>query len=154
MSAILATIALIILFASLTLVVKKTRASSLCPICLGVSLTWLTLTALMLAGFLPTAFYLLPVAVLMGGTVVGIVYQGEKKFQAMRSLPPKLLVLVAGLFLADLFLANMSWLTLAAAILILIPLGYLFFWRPPQATARDGDPGDPQELEDKMKDCC
>lgn len=154
MSAILATITLIILFASLTLVVKKTRASSLCPICLGVSLTWITLTALMLAGFLPTTFYLLPTAILIGGTMVGIVYQGEKKFQAMRSLPPKLFVLVAGLFLADLFLANMSWLTLASAILILIPLGYLFFLRPPQTTARGGNSEDLQGLEDKMKDCC
>ena len=72
----------------------------------------------------------------------------------MRSLPPKLLVLIVGFFLAYFFLVNISWLTLAMAILILTPLGYLFFLKSPQATAGVENPETIRDLEDKMKECC
>ena len=147
-------IALVALFASLALVVKRIGLPSLCPICLGVSLTWLTLAALMLVGFLPTTFYLLPTAILMGGTVVGVVYQGEKKFKVMRSFAPKMVVLIIGFVLAHLLLTNMNWLTLIAATFILIPLGYLFFLKSPQATAGTENSETIRDLEDKMKECC
>ena len=154
MTAILVTVALVALSASIFLLVKKAWLSSICPICLGVSLTWLTLTALMLVGFLPTTFYLLPTAILMGGTVVGVVYQGEKKFKVMRSFTPKMVVLITGFVSTYLLLTNMNWLTLIAAALILIPLGYLFFLRSPQATAGVENPETIRDLENKMKDCC
>lgn len=153
MTTILVTIALVVLFASIFLLVKKATLSSVCPICLGVSLTWLSLTVLMLLGYVPNDYFL-PIAILMGGTAVGIVYQGEKKFQAMRAFTPKLLVLIAGFFLAYLFLTNISWLTLVAAILILTPLGYSFFLRSSQAGIGVERAETIRDLEDKMKDCC
>lgn len=154
MAAVLTTVGLIILFALLALAVKRMVLPSLCPICLGVSLTWLTLTALMLSGLLLTTFYLLPTAVLIGGTVVGVVYQGEKKFKAMKGFTPKLVVLLGGFILAYLFLENLSWSTLAAATTILIPLAYLFFLRPPRIGTTGASSKAVEELEDKMEDCC
>lgn len=154
MTPLLVSSTLIISFTVLTYLFNKITRWKICVVCADVSLTWLTLTALMLVGLLPTTFYLLPTAILMGGTVVGIVYQGEKKFKVMRSLTPKMVVLIIGFALAYLLLANMSWLTLIAATLTLIPLGYLFFLRSPQATADLGSSEAAKELEDKMKDCC
>lgn len=153
MATILTTIALVAFFAAVSLLVKRATLSSVCPICLGVSLTWISLTALMLLGYISNDYFL-TIAILMGGTAVGIVYQGEKKLQAMKSFVPKLLVLIAGFFLAYLFLINISWLTLAMAILILIPIGYLFFLRPPQVIVKNDDLEAIRALEDKMEDCC
>ncbi|MDP3991531.1 MAG: hypothetical protein Q8P66_01335 [Candidatus Colwellbacteria bacterium] len=153
MTTILITIALVALFASVFLLVKKAWLSSICPICLGVSLTWLALTVLMLLGYASNDYFL-PTALLMGGTVVGIVYQGEKKFKVMRSFTPKMAVLIIGLILAYLLLTNVNWLTLIEAALILTPLGYLFFLRSPQATAEEENSETVKDLEDKMKECC
>ena len=154
MATILTTIALIALFASLALLVKKIALPSLCPICLGVSLTWLTLSTLILAGLLPTSYFILPVAILLGGTAVGIVYQGEKKFKAMRSFALKLTMLLAGFILAYLFLENMSWLALVLAIAVLTPLAYFFFLRSPQMVIPRSKTESIQELEKKMEECC
>lgn len=153
MAALFMTSALIAVFASIALAVKRIALPSLCPICLGVSLTWVILSALMLQGSLLTTYYLLPTAILIGGTVVGIVYQGEKKFRAMKSFGPKLIVLIVGFALASILLENLSWLTLAAAVTILIPLAYLFFLKAPQGKTSH-DPKAVEDLEDKMKDCC
>ena len=145
---------LIVGFTALTYLFNRITHWKICFVCAGVSLTWLTLTALMLVGLLPTTFYLLPTAILMGGTVVGVVYQGEKKFKVMRSFTPKMVVLITGFVSTYLLLTNMNWLTLIAATLTLIPLGYLFFLRLPQATTDLGSSEAAKELEDKMKDCC
>lgn len=154
MMAIFTTIGLVVLFASVALLVKRVWLSSLCPICLGVSLTWLTLTALILSGVLLASHFLLPVSILIGGTVVGIIYQGEKKFKAMHSFLPRTITLIVGLTLAYIFLENISWLAVIAAIIILTPLAYLFFLSQPQASASRSVPATLRELEDKMKDCC
>lgn len=153
MTAILVTVALVALFASIFLLVKRAGLSSICPMCLGVSLAWLVLMALMLLGYVSNDYFL-PTALLMGGTVVGVVYQGEKKFKVMRSFAPKMVVLIIGFVLAHLLLTNMNWLTLIAATFILIPLGYLFFLKSPQATAGTENSETIRDLEDKMKECC
>ena len=154
MTTILVTTGLVVLFALIALAVKRMVLPSLCPICLGVSLTWLTLTALILSGILPATYYLLPTTILLGGTVVGIVYQGEKKFKAMRAFTSKLIMLLGGFILAYLFLENLSWLALALATAILAPLAYLFFLRSPRAGATETSPKAVEELKDKMEDCC
>lgn len=48
-----------------------------CPICAGVSLTWLWLLVGLFLGQLPTADYQLPAALLIGGTVVGLAFKLE-----------------------------------------------------------------------------
>ena len=154
MTSLLVSSTLIIGFAVLTYFFNKITHWKICFVCAGVSLTWLTLSFLILSGLVPAADYLMLAALLLGGTVVGIVYQGEKKFKVMRSFTPKMVVLIIGFALAYLLLANMSWLTLIAATLTLIPLGYLFFLRLPQATTDLGSSEAAKELEDKMKDCC
>ena len=53
-----------------------TSLRKICVVCAGVSLTWLTLSFLILLGLVPATDYLVLVALLLGGTVVGIVYQG------------------------------------------------------------------------------
>ena len=153
MTAILVTVTFVVVFASIFFLVKRVGLSSICPMCLGVSLTWLVLMVLMLLGYASNDYFL-PTVLLMGGTVVGVVYQGEKKFKVMRSFTPKMVVLITGFVSTYLLLTNMNWLTLIAAALILIPLGYLFFLRSPQATAGVENPETIRDLEDKMKECC
>ena len=145
---------LIIGFTVLTYFFNKITHWKICFVCAGVSLTWLTLSFLILLGLVFATDYLILVALLLGGTVVGIVYQGEKKFKVMRSFTPKMVVLIIGFVLAHLLLTNMNWLTLIAATFILIPLGYLFFLKSPQATAGTENSETIRDLEDKMKECC
>ncbi|MDO8505934.1 MAG: hypothetical protein Q7S48_05180 [bacterium] len=102
-----------------------------CPVCAGVSGTWTALTALMLADILPTTFYILPTAILMGGTVVGIAYQGEKSLVWVKSYPVawKLAVMVVGFPLAYGAVQYMSWTIFGLELVVLALLMYVFFFR-------------------------
>ncbi len=57
----------------------------ICPICAGVSGTWLWMLLGMFTGKLPITNYQLPVAILMGGSIVGIAYQLEDRVRHGRS---------------------------------------------------------------------
>lgn len=95
------------------------------------------------------------VALLMGGTVVGIVYQAEKKFGGKRiRFRQKELILIAGFTLAYLFLVDMSWITFTAALIILAAAAYVVFLRSGKPRSNDRDSKAVKTLEDKMKDCC
>lgn len=126
----------------------------ICPICAGVSSTWLILTAGILLGVLSATNYLLPITIMMGGSVVGISYQAEKRFAWASALSGKVLVVAPGFMLVYLFILNMSWPTLVVELMALLILAYLFFLRIPEGDKKTPASTEVQELEKKMEECC
>lgn len=153
MTPLLVSSTLIVGFTVLTYLFNKITRWKICVVCAGVSLTWLTLTALMLVGFLSTVFYLLPIAILMGGTVVGIAFQGEKRFKWAKNLFYwKAPVVIIGFIIAYLLLVNISWNTFAVELALLGFLTYFLFLQPSAGKSPQGEAIG--ELEEKLKDCC
>ena len=127
--------------------------SKICPICAAVSGAWLLLTALVLSGRLDAEIFLPVIALLMGGAVVGIAYQGEKSFIFARTHPMlwKSIFIGLGMLMAFLALRNLSFPVFILEIIFMAALGYLFFIGPTNKNIADKRTS---ELEKKLKDCC
>lgn len=122
-----------------------------CPICAGVSGTWLWMLAGMFLGLLPTSNFLLPTSILMGGSVVGIAYQIEKRLPSGRSpLVWKILFIPSG-FAAVYTLISSQW-TPSMILIVFLGALSLIFIRP----RKEHVPASKtvEELEEKMKNCC
>lgn len=144
---------LIIGFALLTYFFNKITHWRICVICAGVSLTWLSLTFFILKGLFPASYFLFPIAILMGGTVVGIAFQGEKRFKwASNLFYWKGPVVVIGFIIAYLLLVNMSWTAFAIELVLLGFLTYFLFLQPSVDKSSSGR--NTTELERKLEDCC
>ncbi|MFA6536729.1 MAG: hypothetical protein WC250_02410 [Candidatus Paceibacterota bacterium] len=117
----------------------------ICPICALVSLTWLTL--LFLKGFdYPVSEPF--IAMLMGGSAVGISYTLSRKISD-REMWWKLISIPFG-FAAMIALLNFAWLYFGLAI-----VGYLLLWfgfkgRSDVQVTRESR----QDIEEKLKNCC
>jgi peptidoglycan/LPS O-acetylase OafA/YrhL len=137
----------ILAISAITWLVNRMLSFTVCPICAGVFLTWAWLVGAYFAGY-----GIDPVvpALLMGGSVVGIAYQLEKKSKsssAGTTLLWKALFIPAG-FIAAYAVLEQVWTAflVAAVFLLLVSLILL-----PKAGARVEANG---ELEKKMEDCC
>jgi len=133
----------------------------ICPICVGVSLTWIGLTAGLLSGNLASSNYMIPIAMLMGATVVGIAYQGEKALGMSGNTlwRWKVPVIVGGLGIAYWLFISMSWTTLVIELVILLGLTIMFFVLPGRTSLQgkentDRDPDRMKKLVDDMESCC
>lgn len=145
---ILTAIVSILLVAALAFAVRRIFGLKICPICAGVSVTWLWMLVVLALG-LPVETPV--VAMLMGGSVVGIAYQLEKRLPSGRSsVLWKTSFMPLG-FAAAYWLVNFDWRPLAAALGAIAVLVVLFFapW-----SKRHVDSRSVRALEDKMKDCC
>jgi len=119
-----------------------------CPICIGVAGTWLWMLGARLAGFAPDPSML---AILLGGSVVGIAYQLEKHLPGGRSpLLWKTLFLPMG-FMAAYGLAVAHWSLLAMAVAALLLLATVFF--VPRRHSEKSSAA-VEKLERDMKKCC
>lgn len=114
----------------------------LCPICIGVSSSWLLLQFGVLAGFLPLSQVEILIAILMGMSVVGIAYQGENRIPAI----------LVGLPLAYWFASNITWINLVIEIVILAFVGYIYLVLPAQKEV--GTDRKVSAVEEKLKKCC
>ncbi len=99
----------------------------ICPVCIGVSGTWLLLSLGIIFGSFSSEFKL-PVAMLMGGTVVGIAMQGGKIWPwAQKSIFYwELPVIIIGMPVAYFLFIRMSILAILTEILVLGLLAYFF----------------------------
>lgn len=137
--------------------VRKVTPFKICPICAGIAGTWSWMLAGILIGLIPASF-ILPVAILMGGSVVGIAYQLEKRLPPGRSfLAWKSLFIPTG-FAAAYGLITASWPIAAGALAAMGALAAAFL-RKNGGTAQpsvqpDGKAGKGADLEEKMKQCC
>ncbi len=148
---------LLIIITAAVWTLGKLLPFQICPICAGVSASWLLLTALILAGYLDADKFLAPILLLMGGSVVGIAYQGEKSLAWAGRYPFlwKITVIILGMPLAFWAAQGISSAMLLGEILLLSALAYLFFIKPAGKAASAGEASDKiQDLEDKLKNCC
>lgn len=177
--AIILTIISILIITGIVYLVNKFLPFKICPICAAVSLTWLLISLGISGGVLFSGEWLLILGILMGGTVVGIAYQFEKKIAWLRErgVLSKLLIVSAGFLLVYFTLINMSFSVILFELLILGILAYVLFIRngiPPESARKiDGTGGfaasapvssvpaasseDEQKVKDiekRLEDCC
>ena len=137
----------------------------ICPVCVSVSGTWLLLNAGILFGYIQSTDFLPIILLLMGGTIVGIAYQGEKSlaWAAQNTFRWKLLIIIIGMPLALWATKNLSFKVLIFEAMILFVLAYLFFFRSPSKKQTFGNANFPpakenyekiKTIENKLKDCC
>ncbi|MBI2592714.1 MAG: hypothetical protein HYW37_00940 [Candidatus Colwellbacteria bacterium] len=133
---------------------NRTLRLEICPICLGVSSTWLIISLLIVLGIFDEEAYLLPLGLLIGGTVVGIAFQGEKKYVFARQSiwRWKLPVIFIGLTISYLFLINLSPLVLILEALLLLGFGYFLFGRREKVASSKNE--SVKKIKEEMENCC
>lgn len=120
----------------------------ICPICAGVSLTWIGMLIAREFGYSIDPSIL---AMLIGGSVVGIAYQMEKKLPANRSpLLWKSLFITSG-FVISYGLVYAGWAVVIGALVWTLLLTYAFFRRFRSSAASSKKV---EELKKKMEQCC
>lgn len=151
---------LIIIITAMVWALNRALPFKICPVCAGVSGTWIIFTALVLGGIIPNSSFIIPISILMGGTVVGIAYQGEKSLPWVRHYPVawKLAVIVTGFPLVYGAVQYMSWTTFGVELVVLAGLVYLFFVKrgiPGAPHVPHGtDAQDVQKIEKWLEQCC
>lgn len=156
MTPIIAAISSILGLTGLVWIARRALGFRVCPICAGVSLTWGWMLVGVFTNQLPITDYQLPIAMLMGGSVVGIAYQAEKLRPLRDASAGKLLLwktffMPTGFALVYLALAR-SWFAAAGAAAALAAIALAFLAKRPNTSRRA--PGAVAELEEKMKKCC
>jgi hypothetical protein len=127
---------------------------NICPTCVVVSSLWLALSAGVAWDYLALSIYLVPIALLMGGTVVGIAYLGEKKchWAAQNQSLWKALVIAGGMILAYVLLMNLSKFVVIVEFVILLVIAYFLFSKG--LSFADSGSKRITEIEEKMEHCC
>ncbi|KKU22501.1 MAG: hypothetical protein UX31_C0001G0019 [Candidatus Nomurabacteria bacterium GW2011_GWA1_46_11] len=124
-----------------------------CPICAIVSGAWLILSAGMAWEYLEARVFLTPTALFMGGTVVGIADQAEKRFRRVGKNPLawKSTLISAGMILVYIAVSNLSKFTVMVEFTaLLVTAAFLFSGR-----SQRQDMGERvRDIEEKMKQCC
>jgi len=135
-------------------VLNKVSPVWICPICAGVSGTWLWMLAGIFSGQLSITNYQLLTGILMGGSVVGIAYQLEKRLPAGRSpLLWKTIFIPFG-FAAVYSLIFHRWIGFSILAVFLALLA-IYFLAPDGAHFGDKKENKKvAEIEKKMKNCC
>jgi len=125
--------------------IKKKFKLKICAICSAVSFTWITLLSLKFAGVLVDDLLM---GILMGGSVVGVMYLFEKKIKEAgknRLLWLKIFIVILGIALTYLLLSEIYnwtfWLSLLAGI-------GLFVYSIASLSSREGS-GEGSGMEDE-----
>ena len=148
MTVVVTTLVSILAIAGVAWAASRVLRIPLCPICAGVAGTWLWMVVARHFGFAVDASML---PTLLGGSVVGIAYQLEKRLAGARSpLLWKTLFIPAG-FAAAYGLAVAHWALLTTALVVLLLLAAYFLW--PRGSSKTSSTA-VQALESKMKNCC
>lgn len=148
MTAILTTMFSILAISGVAWTARNMLRVPVCPICLGVGGTWLWMLIGRSLGHEVDAIML---SILLGGSVVGIAYQVEKRLPPGRSpLLWKTLFIPEG-FVAAYALAVPLWDLFAVAGVALVLL-VAFFLLPPGAAKETSETVD--DLKRRMRECC
>lgn len=124
----------------------------ICPVCVGVSGTWLWIVAGMYFGWLEAESWKLIAALAMGGSVVGIAYQAEKRL-ASRCSPMlwKMLFIPTGFVLAY---SILSWWWTGVAVSAALCVVWLMSCIKRERHDAARDDAAVKMLEEKMKNNC
>ena len=128
----------------------------ICPICVIVSGGWLILSAGVAWGYLLSELYAVPISLLMGGTVVGIAYQGEKKLNWASRHPLfwKISIVSLGMPVAYFFVNNLSKPIVIIELILLILISYFFFVNRPTKSSESKFNNRVRNIEEQMEKCC
>lgn len=142
----------ILAIACFSLAINRLLPFKICPICAGVSGTWIWMLTLKFLGY---EINLAILSMLMGGSVVGIAYQIEKKlaggFYGWRTpILWKIFFIPVG-FVAVYGILEELWIVFSLAVLFLV-LVATFFVLPREISGQSKAKID--ELKEKMKSCC
>ena len=141
-------IASMLALALLAWIVRRVSRLPVCPVCVGVSATWLWMLVARLGGF---AVDIALLAILLGASVVGGAQWVENRLPPGRSpLLWKVLALPAGCVAAYGLVAE-RW-GLAAIGAAVVALVAALFLRPRRAAA--GNAAVVAQIEERMKKCC
>lgn len=126
-----------------------------CLICVLVSATWIGLLIVRGLGYAVDSAL---IAMLMGGSVVGLTYALGKRLNEKRAKAWKLVAIPLGFVIVYAVLSS-RWLVASGAAIIALGFGFYFFRS--RASARVVDAGLPAEasakageLEKSMQECC
>ena len=131
-------------------VIRKIRPSfKVCPICVGVSGTWLWM---LIANYFGYAMDVIIISMLMGGSVVGIAYQLEKKIKPEKGMAWKVLFIPTGFAIAYKVI-YFSWFHLIILLAVISLLLFIFLdW---SMFRRDsGRNSKVSYIEKEMENCC
>lgn len=130
---------------------NKVSPLKICPICAGVSGTWLWILAGIYLSLLDVGSWSPIAAIAMGGSVVGIAYQLEKRLPHNRSpFLWKTLFIPVG-FLAIYSIISSWWGVAALTLLWLLGVTAVFLRAPIHVR---GENKKVKELEKRMEECC
>lgn len=122
-----------------------------CPICAGVSGTWMLMLGARFLGYFVDPSLL---ALLLGASVAGVAYQLEKKLAQGRSeLLFKALFILVG-FIAAYEIVQNQWFLVIGVLVILSLLAYAFLRVPNPPAGGKKVSKRVESLEEKMKQCC
>lgn len=139
----------IVALTSIVWLITKTTQIKICPICAGVTLTWLWL---LIAAFLDKvvfADYKVTITILMGGTVVGLMSQFEKKIEIKFFLVWKTIFIIAGFIAVYSLTINLLWLSAIAVVVATIAT--ILFKSSEMVISSVSNI---EEIKGKMKSCC
>ncbi|OGM96883.1 MAG: hypothetical protein A3J46_03890 [Candidatus Yanofskybacteria bacterium RIFCSPHIGHO2_02_FULL_41_11] len=149
---IIATIS-IFLIASIIMFLRNRQILKICPICAGVTGTWIWILVGIWTGLLEADSWRLVAAIAMGGSVVGIAYQLEKKVRAEKSIAWKILFIPTG-FALTYNLIYFSWIYAALLLIVISFLLFIFLGRPVFNGRHANKDGRVVDIEEEMKNCC
>lgn len=125
--------------------INKVSPFAVCPICVGVSGTWLWMLAGRFLGY-PADNAVL--ALLMGGSVVGIAYQLENYIPKRKALLWKSFFIPAGFFVT--YNVILSLWAVSFIGLVILFIGVLMFF----VVFGEGETKKTREIEENMRQCC
>ena len=141
----------ILIITSIVWLVKNKLKFEICPICIGVTLTWLWILIAMNLGKLSIIDYQLPTAFLMGGTVVGLMSKLEQFIKIKFILFWKTLFVALG-FMAAYNLLFGSWMIFVIGIVLAVTITLVL--KTHITLEENQKTKQAKELEEKMKKCC
>ena len=135
---------------------QKIFPFEICPICAGVSLTWLWLLVGMRLNLLLIVDYQLITAILMGGTAVGLMSKLEKVIK------PKFLLFWKTFFVVLCFIAVYSlisadWILFSVSTVLAVTSTFVFKTKNTsleQQELNDGESTHIKQIDEQMKNCC
>ena len=142
------TIASILVITTSAWVVRKIIKWNLCPICAGVAGTWAWLLA---AHFWGYRIDLVVPAILMGGTVVGVMSKLEKLIEPKFILVWKTVFVISGFLVANSLITG-RWLM--AVTVIIFAVIVTLAGKMQKIELAKSETEQVKELKNKMKNCC
>lgn len=150
---IITTLSIFVISGMIFLARKIWPSFRVCPICAGVSGTWLWILIGIWTGWLEANSWKLIAALAMGGSVVGVAYQIEKRIKPDKIMAWKIFFIPTGFALAY-NLIYFSWLyVLLLSVIIFLTIFFFLKWLVSSKSRTDKD-GRIVDIEKKMENCC